>query len=229
MSINAASAASYSSAAQSGENNETARTSLAGTYDTFLKLLTTQLKHQDPLSPMETGEFTSQLVQFASVEQQIQVNDNLKLLLDLQKSSRMATAVGYIDSTVRVAGAQLPLQGGNASFSYELPEASKETIIAISDSAGRIVRQVQADTAEGMYNIVWDGTDTAGNVLPDGAYRFDIIAADRETGKPMADVKSWYTGKVTGVATDENGAVTLSIGDVDVMLDDVREFHSAAN
>jgi len=87
----------------------------------FLTLLVTQLENQDPLDPMDSTEFTSQLVQFASVEQQIKQNTNLEQLVGLQQNNQISSMVNFIDKLVEVEGQSIPLEDGQAEFTYTLP------------------------------------------------------------------------------------------------------------
>src|SRR5262249_10208809 len=80
--------------------NSNAASQLAGNFDEFLKLLTTQLQHQDPLSPLDPNQFTQELVQFSSVEQQIQTNTSLSTLISLQQNAQVTSALGSRDPTV---------------------------------------------------------------------------------------------------------------------------------
>jgi flagellar basal-body rod modification protein FlgD len=111
-----------------------AASGLAGDLDSFLLLLTTQLQNQDPLSPLEPTEFTGQLVQFASVEQQIAANSTMEALLAVQNSSLAASVVGFIGTDVEANGSTLPLQNGEASFTYTLANNAKANVITILDS-----------------------------------------------------------------------------------------------
>src|SRR5437763_12271906 len=91
-------------------------TMLAGNFNTFLKLLTTQLQNQNPLSPLDTNQFTQQLVEFAGVEQQINMNTQLGTLIALQKSSQVTTALNFVGATVAVDGRTAQLANGRASW-----------------------------------------------------------------------------------------------------------------
>src|SRR5882672_9865366 len=85
------------------------KATIAGNFTTFLTLLTTQLKHQNPLDPLDTNQFTSQLVQFAGVEQQLKVNDQLSALVALQQTAQNSTALEFVGKEVGVAGDTAPL------------------------------------------------------------------------------------------------------------------------
>src|SRR3974390_2835673 len=93
---------------------------LAGNFNEFLKLLTTQLQNQDPLSPMDTNQFTQQLVQFSSVEQQINMNTQLSTLISLQQTAQTAQAASFIGATVTVNGATAQLVNGRATWNYSV-------------------------------------------------------------------------------------------------------------
>src|SRR5690242_8555320 len=93
---------------------------LAGNFDTFLTLLTTQLQNQDPLNPMDSNQFTQQLVEFSQVEQQINTNDNLKTLISLGQSRSAADAVGYLGKAVTVSNGDAALANGTANWNYQL-------------------------------------------------------------------------------------------------------------
>jgi flagellar basal-body rod modification protein FlgD len=89
---------------------------LSGNFSTFLTLLTTQLKNQDPTSPMDSNQFTQQLVEFSQVEQQINTNTNLQTLISQGTAQSAAYATGYLGKTVTVADgrrSQLELQSGS--------------------------------------------------------------------------------------------------------------------
>src|SRR5213080_3441918 len=101
---------------------------LAGNFDTFLKLLTTQLKNQNPLDPLDTNQFTQQLVQFAQVEQQLKQNDQLATLISIEKSAQATTALAFVGSTVAVDGTTAALTRGQATWSFNVPKPVSATI-----------------------------------------------------------------------------------------------------
>lgn len=192
------------------------------TFDQFLTLLTAQLRYQDPLSPMESTEFTSQLVQFASVEQSIRINDQLETLIEMQRNDDSATALGYIGRTVEVPGNVVTLEGGHAEIAYVLDENAGTTAISILDSAGQLVLAANGETVAGKHHFVWNGTSNTGVQLPDGEYRISVGAVDL-TGVPMSPA-TFVLGRVTSVEIDESGA-TLMLGALKVPLDKVTAIH----
>lgn len=191
---------------------------LSENLDNFLTILTTQLQYQDPLSPMDTHEFTNQLVQFANVEQGIQQNRNLESLLALQETNIMVGAVSYIGKDVEVTGQTTQLQNGHAAFTYTLPEDAAAAVIAIYDAAGTQVLNEKAETDAGTHTFVWNGKDSKGADMPEGNYTIQIAAADAD-GEQITPTYTIH-GKVTGVGI-ENGRPLLDLEGLEVPLANV--------
>ena len=125
---------------QSGTSTtNSASQTLSADMNTFLTLLTTQLKYQDPLDPMDTAEFTNQLVQYSSVEQAIQTNTKLDTLLNMSMSNLGAQAVSYIGKVAQVLGDVMPMEGGHAKATYTLDKNVSSAVITIKDMSGKIV------------------------------------------------------------------------------------------
>jgi flagellar basal-body rod modification protein FlgD len=187
----------------------------------FLNLLVTQLKHQDPLDPMDATEFTSQLVQFASVEQQIHQNANLEKLIALQQGSQISTLVNYIGMKVEAGGNQkMPLESGSAKFTYTLASAANKSTVNIVNDKGVSVYSADTATAAGKHAFTWDGRDKNGILQPDGDYTVVVTAQDRD-GK-ILPVEYTVFGRVTG-ASAENGNVSLFMGkNIQVPIDKVK-------
>ena len=192
--------------------------SLAETFDTFLTLLTTQLQYQDPLDPMDTNEFTSQLVEFTSVEQAISTNQKLDQLLALQSGMQLNDAVGYIGKSIGADGIILMLQDGESTVTYDLGANAAETNILIIDEQGNTVRTIEGDTEVGHHEVVWDGLDDDGDPLEDGLYGFLVTAIDSDSN-PVPLVQGTQ-GQVTGVKL-VNGEVVLEVGELEVAISDV--------
>ncbi|WP_337995968.1 flagellar hook assembly protein FlgD [Oleispirillum naphthae] len=181
--------------------SDSSRASLADNMDSFLTLLTAQLKNQDPLSPMDSSEFTNQLVQFAGVEQQINANSNLESLIGLSQASIGATAVGYLGKEVQAESTTMPLQDGAAKFTYTLTQDASDCLIVIKDSSGAVVKTMTGETEAGTYHMSWDGKNAYGEQLDDGAYTLEVQAKDT-SGETMDDIYTTTFGKVTAVAND---------------------------
>ncbi len=197
-------------------NASSAASSLADTFDTFLMLLTTQLKNQDPLDPMKSSEFTSQLVQFSGVEQSINTNKKLEQLVQLQTSNQLNSAVAFIGKTVEVISDLLLLKDGAAKISYGLDRNAAQTIISITDQNGRAVRSVPGESDAGRHEFEWDGRDSNGVQLPDGVYRFSVVATDADEEK--IDTIAASFGRVTGIEVVDN-APRINIGELGVPFD----------
>jgi flagellar basal-body rod modification protein FlgD len=202
-----------------GGDVEASKKKLGDTFDNFLTLLTTQLQNQDPLSPMDSNQFTEQLVHFTNVEQSIAQTEKLEELLALSGFNQTAQAVGFIGKQVETEGSFLQLDGpGGASMTYDLPSATRETRIAIVSPDGRLVRTLPGQTTAGSHTLAWDGKDSQGNALADGVYEVFVTAMDRDNVTVEADTRS--LGRVTGVRT-EGGQTLLDIGGAEIPLDQV--------
>src|SRR5664279_1326350 len=125
-----------SSTSSNGSLSSTTGSTLAGNFQTFLQMLTTQLQNQNPLDPLDTNQFTQQLVQFASVEQQMKSNDQLTTLVSLEKSAQSTTALAYVGSTVVVDGSTAPLTSNGATWSLNVTKPATATV-SIKDSTGQ--------------------------------------------------------------------------------------------
>ncbi len=168
------SATSSASAASSAALNNT---EIASNFTTFLQLLTTQLKNQNPLDPLDTNQFTQQLVQFAGVEQQMKSNDQLASLVSLEKSAQASTALAYVGSTVVVDGSTTPLANGSATWSLNVTKPSSATIV-IKDSTGQTAYSGTYGVNPGNQQFTWDGHGNDGRVWPDGNYTLSASAVD---------------------------------------------------
>lgn len=205
-------AASATNAAQSGQSADD-QAQLEEDLNQFLTLLVTQLENQDPLDPMDSTEFTSQLVQFASVEQQIYQNSNLEQLVGLQENNQISSMVNFIDKVVEVEGQNIPLENGQAEFTYNLPANAKTASIIIRDSLGITVFEQDAETSAGEHTFTWDGTNRNGQSVPDGSYTAVVTGLDPQN--EVLTISQTAFGRVTGVGID-NGNTSLFMGDIEV-------------
>jgi len=183
----------------------------------FLNLLITQLKNQDPLDPLDATEFTSQLVQFASVEQQIHQNANLEKLISLNQASQVSTMVDFIGTTIEAKGQEFPLENGEGKFTYTLGASADKTTIHIAKN-GLTVFSTSGETDAGKHTFTWDGRDKNGVTQSDGTYTAVVTAQDRQ-GK-LLSVEHTVFGRVTGAGA-EDGVVTMFLGDIKVGLDSI--------
>ena len=196
----------------------TTKAAIAGNFDQFLQLLTTQLKNQNPLDPLDTNQFTQQLVQFASVEQQLKTNDTLTALLSLSKATTTSNALSYVGSTVTADGATSPLVNGSAKWSLNAPSAGTATIV-IKDKAGNEVASTALSVTAGQQTFAWNGKKSGGSVAPAGDYTINITSKDT-SAQPM-NVKTEVSGVVDGVQLDGEQPI-LTIGTFKVPVDKVK-------
>jgi flagellar basal-body rod modification protein FlgD len=184
-------------------------------FDTFLTLLTTQLKNQDPLSPLDTNQFTQQLVMFSQVEQQIKTNSQLATLNGSAASSEAISATPMIGRTIEYNGNQAALSGGPATFSYTLPSNAASAAVSIQDASGNTVFTGAADPSAGRHNVVWNGQANDGTQLPDGVYTIQVQAVDANNAAITATTTA--VGAVTGVSVNNNVA-TFDVSGVQVPM-----------
>jgi flagellar basal-body rod modification protein FlgD len=185
-----------SGSATNAANTPTASSQLAGNFNQFLRLLTTQLQHQDPLSPLDPNQFTQELVQFSSVEQQIQMNTGLSTLISLQQNAQTTSALGFLGRTVVINGSVAQLANGTATWNYSVNKPSTANI-NVSDSTGKIVYSTTQAIQPGQQTFTWNGQTSTGNRLADGSYTISITAADAN-GQSVA-VATQTQGTVSGV------------------------------
>jgi flagellar basal-body rod modification protein FlgD len=195
-------------------------TKLSADFDSFLKLLTTQLQTQDPLSPMDAEKFTSQLVQFSAVEQAIQTNSQLDSLVGLMRTTQHTAALQYVGATVDLDNQRLHLPfGGDADVAYTLETAAENVSISIFDDAGAIVRQLAGPTGAGPQTVTWDGLGDDRLGRPAGTYSVHVEAFNAAGG--AVPVTHASTGKVDALLQTDSGLV-LSVGGRSYPLDAVR-------
>jgi flagellar basal-body rod modification protein FlgD len=206
-------------------------------FNTFLTMLTTQLKNQDPLSPLDTSQFTQQLVSFSEVEQQINTNSNLQQLIQLQNTNQAIAATPLVGQTIEYNSATAPLASGQAGFAYTLPSAASSVNLLIKDSGGNVVFSSAGNTAAGSHDFVWNGKTSAGVQMADGGqYTLEVVAADATKNAMTATVDSF--GVVDGVNINNNstngtsstaGGATLDVAGVTVPLSELVAINPTIN
>ncbi|MDJ1158118.1 flagellar hook capping FlgD N-terminal domain-containing protein [Chelatococcus sp. SYSU_G07232] len=214
-------------AAQTAQTTAGTRNSktIAGNFDQFLLLLTTQLKNQNPLDPLNTNEFTQQLVQFASVEQQIKTNDTLSALVSSTQASTVTMALSFVGAEVTADGAASSLKGGKAEWTLNAARAASEASIVVKDRSGNVVYKETRALAAGAQKFTWDGRTSTGSTAPDGDYTISVTARDT-TGQTVS-VNTEITGRVDGVDLSGSAPV-LTVGSIKVPLTGVKSIRRAA-
>jgi flagellar basal-body rod modification protein FlgD len=199
-SIPTGASSTMSASDQTNINNQ-----IAGNFTTFLTLLTTQLQNLDPL---DTNQFTQQLVQFASVEQQMNMNTQLQALVALQQTAQNSQALGFVGKTVTVTGSTAPLTDGRAQWTFN-PSTPATATFTVTDSTGQTVYSKTGTVQPGAQAFNWNGLDNSGRQWADGNYTLTITATGAD-GKPVA-IPTTVTGMVNSVDLTQSPPV-LSIG-----------------
>ena len=197
---------------------------IAGNFTQFLTLLTTQLKNQNPLDPMDTNQFTQQLVQFAGVEQQLKTNDRLDSILTNAKASAVSTASSFVGRTVTADGLTSTLGTDGASWTLTPARAARIAVITISDAGGNVVATKSTTLAAGAQTFTWDGRGSSGLTQPAGTYSIRVDALDATGASVNVDTK--VTGQVDSVDLDGTEPV-LVIGNSRVPLSSVKAVGAA--
>jgi flagellar basal-body rod modification protein FlgD len=217
----ATNASSNASTAQATAAN--AGPALAGNFNDFLKLLTTQLQHQDPTSPLDPNQFTQELVQFASVEQQINTNTSLSTMISLQQTQQAASALTFLGATVAVSGKTTQLANGTASWGYSVTQPATATI-NISNASGQVVYTTTQSVQPGAQTFTWNGVDKQGTTWPSGPYTISVSAVG--ANNQNVPVTTGVQGVVTGVDISQSPP-TLTVGGQSYALNQVTQVLSA--
>ena len=204
-------------AANTANSLTSSRKSIADNFDTFLQLLTTQLKHQNPLDPLDTNQFTAQLVQFAGVEQQLKSNEQLKSLIDIEKTAQATQALAYVGNTVAVDGSTAKFDG-SATWNLKSDKDATATV-TITNSTGQTAYSGNYSLKQGNVSFVWDGKGNDGSKWPAGNYKLTATAKD-SSGNAVA-VATEVQGVVDSVDMTATPAL-LSIGGHTYTTDQVR-------
>jgi flagellar basal-body rod modification protein FlgD len=182
-----------SSAANSA--NALANQQIAGNFQSFLQLLTTQLQNQNPLSPLDTNQFTQQLVEFAGVQQQINTNDSLSTLVSLQQTAQSSQALEFVGKTAVVKGSTTSLTNSQAAWGLNIAAASQVTINITNSTGATVYTSSIAANAGNNQTFTWNGLGTDGAQQPDGTYTLTATAKDS-------------AGNSVGISTEIQGVVS---------------------
>jgi flagellar basal-body rod modification protein FlgD len=201
-----------------GVDTPSTLTGLSNNYELFLSILTTQIKNQDPLEPMDASQYTDQLVQYSSVEQQIKTNDQLSDVLKVMAASTASSYVSYIGTKIVAYGDTAENSGNGAEWTYNSPDSGKAKV-EIRNSLGAKVYAGEIDLSQGRHSYAWDGRTTAGSLAPAGTYSVSIARLD-DKGNPAVAVPTETTGEVTGLDFSSGGPV-LKIGPISIPASNV--------
>ena len=217
---------SSSSSSSSGGSSlgSTADKTIAGNFQTFLTLLTTQLQNQNPLDPLDTNQFTQQLVQFAGVEQQLKTNDSLQTLVTMQQTAQATQALEFVGKTAIVSGNTTALANSKATWELDVPTTS--TIhVSIANSAGQTVYTGNFSANAGNNQpFAWNGQGNDGTQWPDGIYTMTATAQD-STGNSVA-IATQVGGTVSAVDLTQSPPL-LSINGQSYTISQVKAIGAA--
>ncbi|MBY0381350.1 MAG: flagellar biosynthesis protein FlgD [Xanthobacteraceae bacterium] len=208
---------SGSSSSSSSSSSSNPASGIADNFQTFLTLLTTQLQNQNPLDPLDTNQFTQQLVQFAQVEQQLKTNDSLTSLLNLEKSSQSTEALAFVGQDVAVDGSTAHFDG-HATWNLTAP-SDTNAVITITDKTGQTAYSGNFNITSGSASFVWDGKGSDGTQWPVGDYQLSVSAKDNN-GNPVS-ISTEVQGTVDSVDLTANPPL-LSIGGKTYTTDQIK-------
>jgi flagellar basal-body rod modification protein FlgD len=199
--------------------------SLTSNFQQFLSLLTTQLQNQDPLNPMDTNQFTQQLVSMTGVQQQLLAN-NLLTTLVAQGQGGLSNSVNYIGKTVEATNANQTLSGGKATWDYTLPSQAASGTVTITNSMGTTVYTgALPSLSKGLNSVTWSGLDSHGAQLPDGGTYTLAISAQDGAGNNLS-TQVLTVGTVTA-ATTNNGTAYVTVNNSSVPVSSITSVQDA--
>jgi flagellar basal-body rod modification protein FlgD len=170
--------ASSSPTSAAAATSALASSQIAGNFQSFLTLLTTQLQNQNPLDPLDTNQFTQQLVEFAGVQQQLNTNDSLATLVSLQQTAQSTQALGFVGKTAVVNGNTAALTNSTATWQLSVPTPSTVNISIASSTGQTVFTGSYAVGAGNNQPFIWNGQGSDGTQLPDGNYTMTATAKD---------------------------------------------------
>ena len=217
------SAPATSSAASAGST--TGAAGIAGNFNTFLSLLTTQLKNQNPLSPLDTNQFTQQLVEFASVEQQVNMNSNLQTLISMQQTSASLQALQLVGANVTINSNTASLSkatGSPATWGFSSP-APATGAVTITSSTGQVAYTGTTSLTAGSQTYTWNGQGNNGVTWPDGNYTLSIKATGAN-GQPVT-VSTQVQGTISSVNVSQNPPL-VTVGGQNYPISSIQSINS---
>ena len=222
----AVSPVSINTALDQQSKTDAASTQLSKDFNEFLILLTTQLQNQDPLSPMDTTEFTNQLVAFAGVEQQINTNQKLDSLVSLGLGNALGSAQSYIGKEISYISSEFTHSDTPSKIRYSMGANSVTSKISIYDESGKMIYSADAAKSAGVHEFIWDGSLTSGGKAGPGTYEVKIDALD--INGQAVQATSVVSGVVRGTET-QNGQIYLLVGERAVALSNVLNTNTGNN
>ena len=203
-------------------NGTTSSTSAAKTSEsTFLNLLVTQMKNQDPLNPMDNAQVTSQMAQLSTMSGIEKLNASFAALSSNMQASQNLQAANMIGHGVMTAGNSLPLSSAKGIYAVDLPQGADKVEVVIKDAAGATVRKLSLGALPaGVNDLTWDGKNDSGAAVADGTYTFDVAAS---SGEKALDVTKLCFGMVNSVSSGSQGVKLTVSGVGEISMADVKQ------
>ncbi len=200
-------------------------TEIASNFTEFLQLLTTQLQNQDPLNPMDTNQFTQQLVEFAGVEQQMKTNDTLSTLVSLQQSAQTTQALSLVGATVVVNGTTAQLANGQATWSLTATQPATATV-TVTSASGQTIYTTTGAVNAGSQTFAWNGVGNDGTTWPSGNYTLTATAVT--ASGQTTTVTSQVEGQITSVDLTKTPPA-LMMGGQSYAINDIQQIVAPAS
>jgi flagellar basal-body rod modification protein FlgD len=191
---------------------------LAANFTAFLQLLTTQLQNQNPLDPLDTNQFTQQLVQFAQVEQQLKSNTQLEALVKIAQAQEATTAIAFVGARVVIEGSTARLDVGGARWAFAVDKPASATV-TITDKNGNVAYTGSFTVEPGTQVFTWDGKGNNGSPWPAGDYTISVVAKDA-SGQPVA-ISTEVEGVIEGADLSKYPPL-LQMGGLSFTIDKIK-------
>jgi flagellar basal-body rod modification protein FlgD len=196
----------------------TSSQTLADNFTAFLQLLTTQLRNQSPLDPLDTNQFTQQLVQFAQVEQQLKSNTQLETLVNIAQNSDKTAAIAFVGQRVVIDGATARLDSGGATWAFAVDKPASADV-TITDKNGQVAYTGSFTVEPGTQVFTWDGKGNDGSQWPAGDYTISVVAKDA-SGQSVA-ISTEVQGVVEGADLTKTPPL-LQMGGLNFTIDQIK-------
>lgn len=199
-------------------------TLIGSDFKTFLKMLTTQARNQDPLNPIDSSDYAQQLATFSGVEQQVRTNTLLEVMNAQFGAAGLAQFAGWVGMEAKVT-APVAFNGSPLVLHPTLTSGADRTVVVALDAAGREVARDAAPV--GTEPLLWAGTDSSGRPLPTGQYKFRLESYAGSQLLGTTDIATY--ARVTEVRSSAAGATVVLAGGSEVATSAVTALRQAAD
>ncbi len=204
-------------AVQTTANRGASKAAVSADFDTFLKMMTTQMKNQDPLNPIDSSDYAVQLATFSGVEQQTKTNQLLEGLTSQFGVLGMAQLAAWVGQEARSA-APVYLGDEAVTINYQPKTQADRAVLVVKNAQGQVVSREDVALEGGSYQ--WLGADAAGKPLPNGIYALSLesYSGEQQLGDATA-VESY--AKILEARGGSNGPTLVLAGGVEVSATDI--------